>query len=120
MKVRCIRLLGSDGTPQESSKWITVGAVYVVLAIEFDRNGQWLLRLLSDNKIEVALFSIDGFEIVSHKLAPSWVVTCTTDGFFQLAPEAWIDTSFWERFYDRDPDAIQSFESEVGEITATS
>lgn len=120
MKVRCVKLLTADGTPQQSSRWLTVGVIYDVLTIELDRSGLWLLRLLVDNANEVALFPIDGFEVVSHRLAPSWVASWNGDGFFQLAPEAWLEAEFWERFYDRDPGAIQIFEAELAAIKALS
>lgn len=118
MKVRCIKLLTFDGTPQSTSRWISVGTTYDVLTIELDRNGLWLVRLISDCANEVALFSIDGFEVVSQILAPSWVANWTADGCFQLAPEAWLDVQFWERFYDRDPEAIRTFETELARIKA--
>lgn len=116
MKVRCIRLLAPDGSPQRASPWLTVGKIYDVLTIELDRKGLWLLRLIGDRSSEVALFSIDAFEIVCSDLAPSWVISWTADGFFQLAPEAWLDGQFWERFYDRDPDAVRIFEIELVRI----
>ncbi len=118
MKVRCTKLLTADGTPQTASQWMTVGGIYEVLTIELDRDGLWLVRLIGDSANEVALFSIDGFEVVSECLVPAWVANWTADGFFQLAPEAWLDAQFWERFYDRDPDAIQTFETELARIKA--
>jgi len=120
MKVRCIKLFTPTGALQQSSPWLTLGATYDVLTVELDRNGLWLLRLIGDSANEVALFSIDAFEIVSHRLAPSWVASWTADGFFQLAPEAWLNAQFWERFYDRDPEAIQAFEAELATIKAMS
>lgn len=120
MKVRCIRLLGPDQSPLQTSKWLTIGSEYIVLTVEFDRNGQWFVRLRGDRKTEAALFSIDGFEIVSGKLAPTWVASWTPDGFFQLAPEAWLDSTFWERLHDRDPHAVLSFEIETAAIAETS
>lgn len=115
MKVRCTKLLTPDGTPQQSSPWLTLGAIYDVLTVEFDRNGLWLVRLIGDSANEVALFPIDAFEIVSNRLAPSWVAS-QTERFFQLAPEAWLDAQFWERFYDRDAGAIETFETELARI----
>ena len=89
-----------------------------MLTIELERNGFWLVRIIGDSANEVALFSIDCFEIVSRHLPPSWVASWTKEGFFQLAPEAWRSAQFWELFYDRDPAAIRTFETELAAIKA--
>lgn len=119
MKVRCIRILGPDGAPQDKSPWLTIGAIYDVLTVELDRGGQWLVRVIGDARSEVALFPIESFEITSQRLPSSWVASFSSGGFFQLAPPAWLSPEFWERLYDRDPEAVNIFESERIKIEAS-
>ena len=116
MKVRCTKLFDSRGTPQRASSWLTIGKVYDVLTIEFERQGQWLIRLIGDGKSGVALFPIDSFDVVSSKVPPSWIASWNSNGFFQLAPEKWTQPEFWEQFYDREPAALSLFDEELARL----
>jgi hypothetical protein len=117
MRVRCIKLLGPDGSQRTASPWLTVGKEYDVLTVLLERNGLWLVRLVADTG-QVALFSLDAFEIVSSALARSWIARWTSDGLFQLAPEAWLEKQFWERFHDGEADAARIFEIELEKVKA--
>jgi hypothetical protein len=119
MKVRCTKLFAPDGSQQTSSPWLTVGRVYDVLTVELEPEGLWLIRLIADTG-QVALFRLDAFEVVSNSLAPSWVARWTADGSFRLAPKAWLEAKFWERFHDREPDAMRVFDVELARLTAIS
>lgn len=112
MKVRCVRLLDSSGKPQEKSGWLTIGKVYHVLEVIQNSRGKWMFRLLGDEPNGPALFQFEEFEIVASKIPASWTIAWGKDGFFELTPEAWRQTGFWEKYYDRNPDAIQVFEEE--------
>ena len=120
MKVRCVKLFDSSGLPQTASPWLTIGKLYDVLAIEFESQGRGLLRLIGDGRNGVALFPIEGFEIVSAAMPPSWVVSWDSGGFLQLAPERWTQPGFWERFYDREPAALAVFDEEVAQLNQSS
>lgn len=116
MKVRCTKLFDSRGASQGTSSWLTIGKVYDVLTIEFERQGQWLIRLIGAGKSGAALFPIDSFDVVSSEVSPSWVASWNSDGFFQLAPEKWTQPGFWEQFYDREPEALALFDEEVARL----
>jgi hypothetical protein len=116
MKVRCIRLLGPDGKSQESSKWLTIGKIYHVLEVSHSSNdGRWLLRFVGEEPNGVALFFLEEFEVVTSKIPPTWIIGWTK-GLFKLTPEPWSQAGFWDRYYDRDPDAIRVFEEERKKI----
>lgn len=117
MKVKCIRIVDSSGQTQERSAWLTIGKVYDVLAIECDIYGRWLLRLIGDGLNGVALFEKDQFEVVSSKVLPTWTVSWNDKGGFKLMPEAWSQPGFWERYYDREPEALSIFEQEMQRIS---
>ena len=112
MKVRCVKLLDARGEPQEKSPWLTIGKIYVVLAVELSLTGRWMFRVVSDGANGVALFPLDSFEIVTANLPPNWIISWKSNGFFQIAPETWMEAGFWERFYDRDEQAATLFERE--------
>jgi hypothetical protein len=116
MKVRCIKLVDSRGNMLEKSPWLTLGKVYDVLTVTFGTQQKWLLRLVGDGLNGVALFPLDQFEIVSQKIPAPWVVTWNSKGTFEMTAEAWSQPEFWERFYDGDPDARQTFERERAKI----
>jgi len=110
MKVRCVRLMTHDGKPQDESCWLTIGKIYDVLEVSFD--GEWLLRLMGDGPNGVALFQLEIFEVVDPHIPPNWIATWGNNRTFCLSPRPWTDTGFWERYYDRDPKAVQTFEEE--------
>jgi hypothetical protein len=116
MKVKCTKLVDSRGNFQEFSPWLTVGKVYLVLSVLLDINGKWLLRLLGDNGNGVALFSLSEFEIISAKIPATWIVAWNPKGVFELTTETWNQPGFWEKYYDRDPEAIKLFDTERSKI----
>ena len=115
MKVRCIRLLDSSGKSQEKSAWLTIGKIYHVLEL-FQGQNTWLLRLIGDGSNGLAIFRLEQFEIVTSNIPPSWIITWDSDGSLHLRPERWDQPKFLERYYDKDPEAIRTFEEERRKI----
>jgi hypothetical protein len=116
MKVKCVRLHDVSGKSQEKSSWLTIGNMYHVLEVIQGSNKKWMIRLVGDGLNGVALFPLEEFEVVTHKLPDAWIIKWGKDGFFQLTPELWSHAGFWERFYDKDSDAIRIFEEERKKI----
>jgi hypothetical protein len=116
MKVKSIFLRNSSGKSQETFSWLTIGKVYHVLEVIQGSNKKWMIRLVGDDLNGAALFPLEEFEIVTHKLPDSWIIKWDKEGFFRLTPEPWSHAGFWERFYDKDSDAMRVFEREKGKI----
>lgn len=116
MKVRCIRLLDALRKPQDKSDWLTIGKIYHVLEVIQDTDRKWKLRLAGEDPNGVALFALEEFEVVSSKIPDSWVIAWGKGNFFELTPEAWSQSGFWERYYDREPNAVRIFEEEKRKI----
>jgi hypothetical protein len=112
MKVRCIKLTDSMGNPRERSTRLSIGSVYHVLEVIQDTHHRWLLRLSGDGPNGVAIFGLDQFEIVSPRIPNIWIARWNSQGGFSLTTEAWSHPGYWERFYDRDPEARRVFEDE--------
>jgi len=117
MKVRCVKLFDIKGKSQNSSPWLKVGTVYQVLSVVHS-HGKWLFRLIGESSNGVALFEREQFEIVHAKLPSSWVPAWNQKGDFELGPEAWSTPGFWERYYDREDEAVRLFDSEVEKLEA--
>jgi hypothetical protein len=117
MKVRCIKLIDSRGNTLEKSPWLTLGKVYDVLTLTFGTQQKWLLRLVGDGLNGVALFPLDQFEIVSQKIPAPWIVTWNSKEIFEMTTETWSQPGYWERYYDRDPEALKVFDEEKAKIT---
>jgi len=116
VKVRCVKLLDSRGNVPDRSPWLTIGQVYHVLEVVQDAYGKWSLRANGDGSNGPALFRLEQFEIVSRRVASSWIVRWNERGGFSLTTESWSQPGYWERFYDGDVDARKVFHEEVEKI----
>ena len=116
MKVRCIHLMDSRGKTQERSAWLTIGKTYHVLEVIQDIHHRWLIRLVGDGSNGVALFPSEQFQILSSQVSPTWRISLEKNGYFALSPAAWSQPGFWDRYYDREPNAVRIFEDEMGKI----
>src|SRR5271163_1822845 len=116
MKVRCIKLLDSGANPQTQCPWLTVGKVYQVMSVILGTDAKWALRLEGDGLNGLSLFRLEEFENVSAKIPSSWIVAWNSKGVFELTTEMWSQSCFWERFYDKDPEAVRIFETERRKI----
>lgn len=111
MKVRCVRVIGNDGKPQDQSAWLTIGKIYTVFGVYLDAGSKWRLRLVGDEPNGLAVFWLEEFEIVSAGIPDSWTVSWE-NGNFRLGPAIWNQPGFWERYYDGNPNAVRIFEEE--------
>jgi hypothetical protein len=117
MKVKCIKLLDGYGKPTDYSPWAKVGGIYPVFAVEVDHGQAWF-RMLGEEQGTPVLFEPEMFEIVSPIIPPHWVIATTGSGSFDLAPEPWTHKEFWERYSNREPEAVASFERELAKTLA--
>ena len=116
MKVRCIALLDSSGMRVERSGWVKLGGVYHVLGIWVEP-GQTSLRLIGENPTP-ALFQPEMFEVVRSTIPSSWVITSPQPGCIELGPASWGRPGFWEKYFDREPEAVACFEEERKKIVS--
>ena len=86
--------------------------MYHVLSVFMDDRRILLFRLIGDDCLTPALHDVRNFEIASPVLPPNWIVRCSEDGVFELAPESWIRVRFWEDYFDRKEEAVADFENE--------
>jgi hypothetical protein len=116
MKVRCTKLIDSLGRPVSQSPWLQLGKEYIVLTLSIDALGRALVRILDDQGAEPGLYSLNQFDIVQHTIPGNWAVAQLNNGGLFFGPPAWDKPGYWERYFDKDPDALRIFESEYHKI----
>jgi hypothetical protein len=111
VNVTCVTV----GDPaSKSDGWLTVGRDYVVLTIlALPGSGGVRLRVLADDGRTPILADSGLFAAENEPLPNSWVGPVTQRGALQLGPAAWLESGFWERFFDRDPAAVDAFHREL-------
>jgi hypothetical protein len=114
MKVRCIQLLDSRGSPVQRMERLKLGHVYHVLEIWIEP-GRTLLRPTGEEPTP-ALFQHEMFEVVSSVIPSTWVITSPTPGCLCLRPEPWNRPGFWDDFFDDEPGALECFAKERQKI----
>src|SRR4051812_6793245 len=114
MKVKCIQIFSSNSTVVDGSSWLKVGGIYHVLGILVGRD-RTRLRLVGEESLP-ALFELEMFEIVSSKIPRTWVIASPTSGSLVVQPAAWMQTAFWEQFYDGNREAAACFATERTKI----
>jgi len=51
-------------------------------------------------------------------IPPTWVATSPDSARLSFEPEAWAVTGYWERFFDREPEAVATFDEERAKVIA--
>lgn len=113
MKVRCVRLVGSDGRVFDSGGSITVGRGYPVASLSYGPGERGSLQIITNQPGSLGIFDAAAFETVDPTIPSSWVGTIT-DGRLHLGPASWQADGFWEAYYDRsDPIALRQVRHEI-------
>lgn len=115
MKVKCIRLLNSDGNEVEFSPWLTLGRTYHVMSIYVDQDGKRSYGIITSHPQgewpQMGNYQAKCFEIVSETIPVDWR-GWERGGHSGMCPATWQMPWFYEAFYDHDPAAYPVFERE--------
>jgi hypothetical protein len=98
MRVICRR---SDGSTR-----LTSGETYLVLAMLLATDPGGMQALVLDNTRSPTWFDTTLFSTSTELIPPSWVARIDEDGAVHIAPAAWLESGFWEAFYDG-PDELR-------------
>jgi hypothetical protein len=90
--------------------WLRIGDVYDVLEVHAGEDGRNLLRLVGRQSTP-ALFHVRAFTILDGRFPSTWTISSSEDAFV-LGPEPWREAGFWDRFFDREPEAVRIYEVE--------
>lgn len=120
MKVRCQLLLNAEGNSTEFSPWLTLGKIYIVLGILKDASGLINFRLMTSDKEvgpeSVGVYSSECFELIDNYQPKIWKEKKLARGGIEISPASWQSDDFWDKFYDRDPDALIEFKNQFENI----
>jgi hypothetical protein len=111
MKVVCRQLKSATtGEALTSSPWLTIGREYLVLAIEADPS-RGVSFLVEGDQPGPTYWDAALFELAASHVPSLWVSALDESGALTLAPAEWQSNGFWERYFDKVPDAVSVFES---------
>lgn len=96
--------------------WFLEGEVLSVLSVSAAPLEGVKFLIWSSLQEAAVLFSGAEFEVVDKSLSQRWVFSIDSHGFLDLAPEAWQDDGFWERYHDEESIAEQTFMREMALI----
>ncbi len=115
MKIKCIRLLDSDGQEVEFSSWLTLGRIYHVMSIFTDQNGKRSYGIINRHPDgewpQMGSHQAECFEVVSEVVPSNWC-EWVRENASGASPAAWQAPGFYEAFYDHDPATYPIFERE--------
>lgn len=115
MKIRCIRLLDSDGNNVEHSSWLTIGKIYHVMSIFVDVKGRRHYGIINRHPEgewpQMGQHFEECFEVVSDVLPSNWLQWERSEAS-GVAPAAWQAPGFYEKFSEHDPATYPVFERE--------
>jgi hypothetical protein len=116
MKVRCVLIVNpATRAIEKHSPWIRIGGEYVVLEISAAPNRQVSLRIHLEEGTP-GLWDSTMFETTDVTIPSNWVAKVSLQGGLDLGPERWREPGFWERYFDREPDAVAAFDDEASVI----
>jgi hypothetical protein len=109
VKALCVRV--ADGDEQDC--WLTLNDEYQVLSVLMVTKGPVKLRIIADDGRTPILADASQFAVSPQPLPPSWVLAIREGGVVELGPPSWLEPGFWERYFDRDADAMLQFQQEI-------
>jgi hypothetical protein len=110
VKISCVSL----GDPsRDGGAWLTLGREYLVLSILAVPGNGIRFRIVADNGRTPILEDSSLFRASNVALPISWVASVSADGVLEIGPARWLTRGYWERYFDRDEEAVAIFEEEV-------
>jgi len=85
---------------------------YVVLEIHVEPGQGAAFRIIPKDGTP-ALFEAAMFMTTDQGIPDTWEARVREGGIVHIAPTAWLQSGFWERFFDRDPEAVAVFVKEL-------
>lgn len=113
MKALCVRVAGGG----DRDSWLTLNREYDVLSVLMPPKGPVKLRIIADDGRTPILAEASLFAMSSQPVSPSWSLVIREGGVVELGPSSWLEPGFWERYFDRDADALSEFEEQIIKMT---
>ncbi len=124
MTIKCIKYLDPSGNELNGSDDLTIGKVYKVISIfigfkddNLEEENEIDYQIMGDIEESVFYVSADGFEVVDPTLSANWVYMHDKEKkYIHIAPKAWHEEGFLEKYFDDDDEAILIFNEELKKL----
>jgi hypothetical protein len=114
MRVLCVRIINpATLQPVKKHPAIELDREYPVLSVTVVPERGASLHIPSADGTP-AIWDAAMFVTVDGTIPGNWIARVSEGGIVELGPEAWLEPGFWERYFDREPDAEKVFETEKG------
>jgi hypothetical protein len=114
VKAVCVPL---DEPGRQRDGWLTLHREYQVLEVLAQPGRSIKFRVMSDKGRVPILVESTKFAAVAQPLPRTWSMRVSQDGLVERAPARWLEVGYWEKFFDRDPEAVAIFHEEVQAMT---
>jgi hypothetical protein len=111
MIVRCIKLLDINKKEITNSSWLKINQEYPVIEIYFNKDSCIEYRVLSNNGTPIIATSFE-FEVISALIPNEWFFyEHPNKKLYLLTPIEFKEIGFWEDYFDREKEAVFTFDS---------
>jgi len=100
---------GIDLRAEHLQGWLRAEKAYVVLTVEQHSADSLGFRIESEDGGQPVVFKASLFEVLDGSLPKSWRVLSVRENVLELGPEPFGQEGFWERYFDRDPEALELY-----------
>lgn len=110
MKIRLRN--GIDLQTEKLQGWLLIHKTYVVLAVEQYSSDEVGFRVATEDGGQPVLFRAALFDVIDGSLPKCWRVLAVRPSVLELGPAEFGQAGFWERFFDRNPKALDEYRYE--------
>ena len=113
MRVLCVKIINPVTSKEVlEHPGVRLHQEYPVLTVQSSPSRGAEVRILTDDGTP-ALFDASMFATTESAITSNWIARVREGGVVDMAPPAWLEAGFWERYFDRDSTAVQAFETEL-------
>lgn len=116
MRVECVKIINPVNGQQEAEHpSIRIGHRYTVLEIYVEGSDGTTFRVRTSDG-SPGLWGSSMFVAVDDNIPESWSVKLEEKGHLIFGPTPWLEASFWERYFDDEPEAVAVYKSELAKL----
>jgi hypothetical protein len=109
MKVVFLGESGAGENHSGSNDWLVSGREYIVVEIMSDDDNGTMFRIHAGGEISPAFHKARLFRVSSRSLQGDWSANYDSEGILMLTPAPLIDADFWERYFNDDEGAKETY-----------
>jgi hypothetical protein len=115
--VICIALKNAaTGESASSSSWLRLDGEYAVIGLLAVPGRSVELQVIGESRQPPTWWPSDMFMTSDAALPSTWVAQVGDGGVLRMGPAPLLAEGFWERYFDRDPEATRAFDEELSRM----